>query len=178
MPRPAASCLSVSLSLCLRSLSSDLSPWFSSDPTWSSAWSSSSSSAGGEITVQWASQTALIHWDVLQDQVVPDIEISTPTPTPTIISDPATLHSGSNNGSFVSDSAGSVISRPRRQAVARGRNKKKRNRNNNRKGGGRNIRKSSKRGGASQNKINKASKKCLNTGMNWRSYQSSVVISK
>ena len=95
-----------------------------------------------------------------------------------IISDPATVHSGSNNGSFVSDSAGSVISRPRRQAVGRARNKKKRNRNNNRKGGGRNIRKSSKRGGASQNKINKASKKCLNTGMNWRSYQSSVVISK
>ena len=71
------------------------------------------------------------------------------------------IYSGPINGSFVSDGADSVNSRPRRQT----RNKKKRKRNNNRKGG-RNFRKST------------GSKKCLHTGMNWRSYQSSVVISK
>ena len=85
------------------------------------------------------------------------------------------VYSGPINGSFVSDRVDFVNSRPRRQT----RNKKKRKRNNNRKGG-RNIRKSSKRGSSNPNKIKTktGSKKCLNTGMNWRSYQSSVVISK
>ena len=86
------------------------------------------------------------------------------------------IYSGPINGSFVSDRVDSVNSRPRRQT----RNKKKRRRNNNNRKGGRNIRKSSKRGSSNPNKIKAktGSKKCLNTGMNWRSYQSSVVISK
>ena len=85
------------------------------------------------------------------------------------------IYSGPINGSFVSDGADSVNSRPRRQT----RNKKKRKRNNNRKGG-RNFRKSSQRGGSNENKIKTktGSKKCFHTGMNWRNYQSSVVISK
>ena len=86
------------------------------------------------------------------------------------------IYSGTINGSFVTDRVDSVNSRPRRQT----RSKKKRKRNNNNRKGGRNIRKSSKRGGSNPNKIKTktGSKKCLNTGMNWRSYQSSVVISK